>query len=154
MSGGFKDTEEKLFHINSDSIASKSKDLIGYFLHGLKLKSYIFEKYKSKKFKKSFIINVIGKNNPSVKDQIKFRAIEEGTFFARDLVSEPGNILHPDEYTKRLNSLKKIYSPSFKSMIKKEKSPYGNGGASVRIVEILKKIKTDNLFQKKFYNIR
>ena len=53
-----------------------------------------------------------------------------------------------------LNSLKKIYSPSFKSMIKKEKSPYGNGGASVRIVEILKKIKTDNLFQKKFYNIR
>ena len=53
-----------------------------------------------------------------------------------------------------LNSLKKIHSPSFKSMIKKEKSPYGNGGASVRIVEILKKIKTDNLFQKKFYNIR
>jgi len=53
-----------------------------------------------------------------------------------------------------LNSLKKIYSPSFKNMIKKEKSPYGNGGASVRIVEILKKIKTDNLFQKKFYNIR
>ncbi len=28
-------------------------------------------------------------------------------FFARDLVSEPGNILHPDEYAKRLNSLKK-----------------------------------------------
>ena len=104
----FKDTEEKLFDINADSIASKSKDLIGYFLHGLKLKSYIFEKYKSKKFKKSFIINVIGKNKPSVKDQIKFKAIEEGTFFARDLVSEPGNILHPDEYTKRLNSLKKI----------------------------------------------
>ena len=31
----FKDTEEKLFDINTDSIASKSKDLIGYFLHGL-----------------------------------------------------------------------------------------------------------------------
>ena len=28
--------------------------------------------------------------------------------FARDLVSEPGNILHPDEYAKRLNALKKI----------------------------------------------
>ena len=28
-------------------------------------------------------------------------------FYARDLVSEPGNILHPDEYAKRLKSLKK-----------------------------------------------
>ena len=34
--------------------------------------------------------------------------MEEGTFYARDLVSEPGNILHPDEYAKRLNSLKKL----------------------------------------------
>ena len=41
------------------------------------------------------------------KDQLRFKAIEEGTFFARDLVSEPGNILHPDEYAKRLSSLKK-----------------------------------------------
>ena len=37
---------------------------------------------------------------------------------------------------------------------KKEKTLYGNGGASERIVKILKKIKTDNLFQKKFYNIK
>jgi len=72
------------------------------------LKSYIFEKYKSKKSKKKINISVVGKNIPSKADQLKFKAIEEGTFFARDLVSEPGNILHPDEYAKRLNSLKKI----------------------------------------------
>jgi len=77
-------------------------------LHGIKLKSYIFEKYKSKKSKKKINISVVGKNIPSKADQLKFKAIEEGTFFARDLVSEPGNILHPDEYAKRLNSLKKI----------------------------------------------
>ena len=29
-------------------------------------------------------------------------------FFTRDLVSEPGNILHPDEYAKRLIKLKKL----------------------------------------------
>ena len=53
-------------------------------------------------------INVIGNTNkPSLKNQIRFKAIEEGTFFSRDLVSEPGNILHPDEYAKRLSSLKK-----------------------------------------------
>ncbi len=51
---------------------------------------------------------MIGKNKPSNNDQIRFKAIEDGTFYARDLVSEPGNILHPDEYANRLNSLKKI----------------------------------------------
>jgi leucyl aminopeptidase len=33
--------------------------------------------------------------------------LEKGTFFARDLVSEPGNILHPDEYARRVNLLRK-----------------------------------------------
>ena len=51
---------------------------------------------------------MVKKNAVSNKDQIKFKALEEGTFYARDLVSEPGNILHPDEYAKRLNSLKKF----------------------------------------------
>ena len=40
-------------------------------------------------------------------DRLRFKALEEGIFYARDLVSEPGNILHPDEYAKRLASLKK-----------------------------------------------
>ena len=63
---------------------------------------------KRKKIQDLISINVIGnKNKPSTKNQLKFKALEEGTFFARDLVSEPGNILHPDEYAKRLNSLRK-----------------------------------------------
>ena len=37
------------YFINSDSINSKHKNFIGYFLHGLKLKSYEFNKYKTKK---------------------------------------------------------------------------------------------------------
>ena len=78
-------------------------------MHGIKLKSYTFEKYKTKKNKKNISIIVMGKNQPSIKDQIKFKAIENGTFYTRDLVSEPGNILHPDEYAKRLNSSKKIW---------------------------------------------
>ena len=47
------------------------------------------------------------KNKVPFKDQLKFKALEEGTFYTRDLVSEPGNVLHPDEYAKRLKSLKK-----------------------------------------------
>ena len=95
------------YFINSDSINNINKNFIGHFLHGLKLKSYNFRKYKTKKKKRLININVFGKNNTSVKDQLKFRALEEGTFYARDLVSEPGNVLHPDEYAKRIKVLKK-----------------------------------------------
>tara|TARA_B100000902_G_scaffold368759_1_gene392364 strand:+ start:4028 stop:5488 length:1461 start_codon:yes stop_codon:yes gene_type:complete len=94
--------------LNSDSAISKQKEFISHFLHGLKLKSYEFKKYKTKKEIRTISINIIGnKNKPSTKQQIKFSALEEGTFYARDLVSEPGNVLHPDEYAKRLISLKK-----------------------------------------------
>ena len=97
------------YTVNSDSINSKFKNFIGYFLHGLKLKSYKFNLYKSKKDTKLIYINVIGsKNRISNQNQLRFKALEEGTFFARDLVSEPGNILHPDEYAKRINTLNKI----------------------------------------------
>ena len=96
------------FSINSDTIIRKSKNLIGYFLHGIKLKSYVFEKYKSKKTKRDISINIFGQNIPTLKEQIKFSAIEQGTFYTRDLVSEPGNVLHPDEYAKRINSLKRF----------------------------------------------
>jgi len=101
-----KNTE---YYINSDSIINKHKNFIGYFLHGLKLKSYEFDKYKSKKTTRIISINIIGfKNKLSSQNQLRFKALEEGTFYARDLVSEPGNILHPDEYAKRINSLKKF----------------------------------------------
>ena len=94
--------------IISDSIINKHENFIGHFLHGLKLKSYEFNKYKTKKEARLISINVLGsKNKPSVQNQLKFKALEDGTFFARDLVSEPGNILHPDEYAKRLNTLRK-----------------------------------------------
>ena len=96
------------YYIFSDSIVSKYDNFLGLFLHGLKLKSYEFKKYKSKKDIRVISVNITGsKNKPSAKNQLKFKAVEEGTFYTRDLVSEPGNILHPDEYAKRLSSLKK-----------------------------------------------
>ena len=104
----FKDLKHSKYNLNSDTIPIELKNIIGCFLHGLKLKSYIFDKYKTKKNKINIQIIVTGKNKTSSKDQIKFRALEEGTFYTRDLVSEPGNILHPDEYAKRLNSLRKV----------------------------------------------
>ncbi len=100
-----KETE---YVVNSDSVPNGFKNILGYFLHGIKLKSYKFEKYKTKKDKGNISLNVAGKNIPSSKDQLKFNSIEEGTFYTRDLVSEPGNVLHPDEYARRIKSLSKF----------------------------------------------
>ena len=38
----------------------------------------------------------------------KLNALLKGIFLTRDLVSEPGNILHPDEYAKRITKLRKF----------------------------------------------
>ena len=101
--------KKKEYFVASDTINNKIKNFVGYFLHGLKLKSYEFNIYKSKKNKKLVSINIIGnKNKISPQDHLRFKALEKGSFFARDLVSEPGNVLHPDEYAKRINSLKKF----------------------------------------------
>ncbi len=79
-------------------------------IHGAKLKSYDFTIYKTdKKENKNIILNIVGKK--TVKSNIlrkKLDALLDGVFFTRDLVSEPGNILHPDEYAKRLLKLKNI----------------------------------------------
>ncbi|MDB9791869.1 leucyl aminopeptidase [Candidatus Pelagibacter sp.] len=101
--------KKKEYLVNSDTINNKIKNFVSYFLHGLKLKSYEFNIYKSNKYKKIISINVIGnKKKISTQNQLRFKALEEGSFFARDLVSEPGNVLHPDEYAKRINTLKKF----------------------------------------------
>ena len=60
--------------INSDTINSKINNFVGHFLHGLKLKSYEFNVYKSKKKRNHISINVTGnKNKVSVKDQLKLK---------------------------------------------------------------------------------
>ena len=55
----FKNLKEKEYNVNSDTAPSQYKNLIGYFLHGIKLKSYSFEKYKTKKNKKNISVNLV-----------------------------------------------------------------------------------------------
>ena len=80
------------------------------FLHGLQLKSYDFNIYKTDKKKyEIFNLNVVGINTKkSNLLRNKLNALLDGVFLARDLVSEPGNILHPDEYAKRITKLRKF----------------------------------------------
>ena len=97
------------FSINFDSLKIKtSKNFLERFLHGLKLKSHEFNFYKSKNEEKIYKIYIIGKNKFNKYIELNFKALEEGTNFARNLVSEPPNVLNPKEYVNRLIKLRKI----------------------------------------------
>ena len=43
----FKDNKQTEYNIDSDTLPEFLNHTIGYFLHGLKLKSYTFDKYKT-----------------------------------------------------------------------------------------------------------
>ena len=105
----FKKENLNKINILGDTIDDKNTiKCLHELLHGMKLKSYIFNKYLTKKNSEILHINVISKKKTDSKLIKKFNAIEKGVNFTKDLVSEPGNILHPDEYAKRLTQLKKI----------------------------------------------
>jgi len=64
---------------------------------GAMLAKYKFSKYKTKDIDKSAMIHV---------DDIgTTETMHESVYFARDLVSEPGNVLYPAEYAKRINDM-------------------------------------------------
>ena len=77
-------------------------------VHGMRLKSYSFNKYLTKKNSEILNLSIITKKKVDIKLINHFKAIENGVNFTKDLVSEPGNVLHPDEYAKRLTKLNKI----------------------------------------------
>ena len=94
---------------NIRSAVLKNEYFFDQFIQGLQLKSYEFNKYKSKSKEKKFDIEIINKNSSfTFNKNKKFKSLIEGTNLTKDLVSEPGNILHPDEYAKRLLKLRKF----------------------------------------------
>ncbi len=51
------------------------------------------------------------------------------------------------------NAFKKLYSKEFRGGLVKVKNPYGSGGASLEIKNILKTIDLKNILKKSFYDI-
>ena len=103
-----KQNDFKKIYIFSNSANNLSKNFMNNFLHGIKLKSYEFNLYKSKKNNKTISISVVGDKILKSDELKKYHAIEQGTNFARDLVSEPPNVLYPKEYVNRLLKLKNL----------------------------------------------
>ncbi len=86
-----------------------SDEIITEFAYGFELKSYKFDKYKSKKDDVIQSIDLTVKNSNSLKLKYKyFFSIKEGVFLARDLVSEPPNVLNPKKYTEEIKKLTRL----------------------------------------------
>ena len=51
------------------------------------------------------------------------------------------------------NSFEELYSNEFQEKLKKVENPYGNGGASKKIIKIIKNTTLDNILEKSFFNI-
>ena len=102
-------TENKIRNIFLNSNIQKITELqVERILHGATLKSYSFEVYKTKKNEKKLINIYLFGHNKNNKLKTRLDALTAGIILTRDLVSEPGNILHPDEYAKRILKLKKF----------------------------------------------
>ena len=105
----FKNQNLTKIHIFGDTMENSDNiKCLHELIHGMKLKSYSFDKYLTKKNSENININVISKMKIDLKLIKNLNAIEKGVNFTKDLVSEPGNVLHPDEYAKRLVQLRKI----------------------------------------------
>jgi len=104
----------KKIYIYIDSLDFEKEKIVNFsseFIFGFNLKSYTFNRYKTldkKNSEKDIICQIISFQKEKIEKKYKYyEAIKSGVFLTRDLVSEPGNILHPDEYTKRIVELKK-----------------------------------------------
>ncbi len=101
--------------IYADSLTeekNKLSKIFSEFIFGFNLKSYTFNKYKTlnkEKINKKIDYKIISSNKTNIENNYKYyNAIKEGVFLARDLVSEPPNVLNPENYVKEIKKLSKF----------------------------------------------
>ena len=84
----------------------KKGELAAHLAFGAKLKSYTFDKYRTKNLdeyaKKLATVKLVSDDVAAAKKAYAgLSAVADGIFLARDLVNEPPNILYPVEFARR-----------------------------------------------------
>ncbi|MCE9651095.1 MAG: leucyl aminopeptidase [Parvibaculum sp.] len=79
---------------------------------GAKLRSYRFDKYKTKKKDETGTVKTLAVSTKAAaaarKAYATLEKIADGMFLTRDLVNEPPNVLYPVEFAKRAKTLAKV----------------------------------------------
>jgi leucyl aminopeptidase len=84
----------------------KKGELAAHLAFGAKLKSYAFDKYRTRNLdeyeKKLKSVRIVAPDVAAAKKAYAgLGAVADGIFFARDLVNEPPNVLYPAEFARR-----------------------------------------------------
>ncbi len=98
---------------NADTASLSTADAVAHIAYGASLRNYHFHKYftKRKDEDKPSFTQLTAALDSSDKSSTLFSRLEkvaEGVFCTRDLVSEPPNVLHPENYAAQCKELKKL----------------------------------------------
>jgi leucyl aminopeptidase len=94
--------------------AAMSPEAVAGLALGATLRSYNFDRYKTKKKegedKPAALDLVIAVANPAAAKRAwaHSEGLAEGVVWARDLVNEPANVLYPEEFARRTTALRKL----------------------------------------------
>jgi leucyl aminopeptidase len=94
--------------------AAMSPEAVASLALGATLRSYSFDRYKTKKKegedKPAALDLVIAVANPAAAKRAwaHSEGLAEGVVWARDLVNEPANVLYPEEFARRTSALRKL----------------------------------------------
>ncbi len=91
----------------------KSGEIAAHLAFGARLRSYGFEKYRTRNLdehkKKMVRLTVLSADVAAAKRAYAgLSAVADGIFLARDLVNEPPNVLYPAEFARRVKALSKF----------------------------------------------
>ncbi len=92
--------------VSADTLAAR-------IAYGIQLRSYRFDRYRTKESadKKPSVAKVVIGTAASTKADHAYASLSsvaDAVRFARDLVSEPGNVLHPESYAREIKKLAKL----------------------------------------------
>jgi leucyl aminopeptidase len=83
----------------------KKAELAAHLAFGAKLKSYVFDKYRTRNLdeyeKKLKSLRIVTPDVAAKKAHAGLAAVADGVFLARDLVNVPPNVLYPAEFARR-----------------------------------------------------
>lgn len=88
-------------------------DIAAHIAHGARLRSYRFDKYRTKEKKsekptlESFTVALTGAKAAQKKYDV-LEKVGDGMFLTRDLVSEPANIIYPESFAEEIEKLTKL----------------------------------------------
>ena len=95
------------------AIPTTDAEAVADFLHGMALRSYRFDRYRTTQKESDLptLVKVTLVADDSKAGQARFatlQAVAEGVTLTRDLVSEPANTLYPEEFARRAGELARL----------------------------------------------